>query len=60
METLAAKLKKAEEAAKKAVSNLIFAEVEMPYAPQYAGGGCTRVNYCSCDCNHIGCPIFMG
>lgn len=48
---------------------LIEQEVEMGFFEKYLDSegnmqvtrtdGCTRISYCSCDCNHYTCPVVV-
>lgn len=42
------------------VPSTILREVSMTYQNTCAPEGCSRRTYCSCDCQHIHCPIFVG
>ena len=42
------------------LSTLILGECEMPFSDNYHANGCNCISYCSCDCNHINCSVFMG
>ena len=43
------------------IDELIIKEVKLPYNEEYTcSKGCTKVAYCSCDCDFVSCPIFLG
>jgi hypothetical protein len=39
---------------------VILGERTMPFKANYRGGGCSRRSFCSCNCDRIKCPIFVG
>lgn len=45
---------------KKSRPVFILEEKQIKFGDSTNNQGCQRVHHCSCDCNYIKCPIFLG
>lgn len=46
--------------AEPSVKDIILGERTMPFKNEYHADSCTRRTHCTCECDHINCPVFVG